>query len=205
MSANIPETMPLSDLLKSTGYNCPEELQGKTFEEATSGGDTKVQTNKEATIDVSSYTEPVEIEPADEYDAMKKTTVTLTNIPGSDLDSNVAQTIDVSQYTEPVEINHTEGKDGMVKATVTLTNIPVAGVALYAWKAGGSVIYTKTATPDTSTHIYGPLSADGVSYFADATSDSFKIIEIVTHTLRVGSDAEHWAPYERNNTYDVTL
>lgn len=38
MSANIPSSMPLSDLLKSTGYNCPEALQGKTFDEATSGG-----------------------------------------------------------------------------------------------------------------------------------------------------------------------
>ena len=37
MSAQIPETMLLSDLLKSTGYDCPEELQGKTFAEATVG------------------------------------------------------------------------------------------------------------------------------------------------------------------------
>lgn len=33
MSAQIPETMLLSDLLKSTGYDCPEELQGKTVAE----------------------------------------------------------------------------------------------------------------------------------------------------------------------------
>lgn len=38
MSANIPENMRLDDLLKATGYNCPKELQGKTFDEATSGG-----------------------------------------------------------------------------------------------------------------------------------------------------------------------
>ena len=38
MSAQIPSTMLLSDLLKSTGYDCPEELQDKTFAEATSGG-----------------------------------------------------------------------------------------------------------------------------------------------------------------------
>lgn len=38
MSANIPVNMRLDDLLKATGYNCPEELQGKTFDEATSGG-----------------------------------------------------------------------------------------------------------------------------------------------------------------------
>lgn len=38
MSAQIPETMLLSDLLKATGYDCPEELLDKTFAEATSGG-----------------------------------------------------------------------------------------------------------------------------------------------------------------------
>lgn len=37
MSANIPEHMLLSDLLKATGYNCPANLQGKTFKEATAG------------------------------------------------------------------------------------------------------------------------------------------------------------------------
>lgn len=30
MSATIPETMLLSDLLKPTGYDCPEKLQGMT-------------------------------------------------------------------------------------------------------------------------------------------------------------------------------
>lgn len=33
MSAQIPETMLLSDLLKATGYDCPKELQGKTVAE----------------------------------------------------------------------------------------------------------------------------------------------------------------------------
>lgn len=37
MSANIPETMLLKDLLKATGYDCPEALQDKTFAEATQG------------------------------------------------------------------------------------------------------------------------------------------------------------------------
>lgn len=30
MSASIPETTLLSDLLKATGYDCPEKLIGKT-------------------------------------------------------------------------------------------------------------------------------------------------------------------------------
>ena len=81
MSAQIPETMLLSDLLKPTGYDCPEDLRGKTFNEATAGGDAKISTNTAKTIDVSAYTEPVEVEPAEGYDATKKVTVTLENIP----------------------------------------------------------------------------------------------------------------------------
>lgn len=38
MSAQIPETMLLSDLLKATGYDCPQGMENKTFAEATSGG-----------------------------------------------------------------------------------------------------------------------------------------------------------------------
>ena len=36
MSATIPENMLLSDLLKSTGYDCPASLKDKTFNESTS-------------------------------------------------------------------------------------------------------------------------------------------------------------------------
>ena len=35
MSATIPENMLLSDLLKSTGYDCPASLKDKTFDEST--------------------------------------------------------------------------------------------------------------------------------------------------------------------------
>ena len=79
MSAQIPETMLLSDLLKPSGYDCPADFEGKTFAEATAGGD--VQTNKASTIDVSAYTEPIVIKPDTDYESMKKNTVTLKNIP----------------------------------------------------------------------------------------------------------------------------
>ena len=38
MSATIPSNKQLDDLLKSTGFDCPENLKGKAFSEATSGG-----------------------------------------------------------------------------------------------------------------------------------------------------------------------
>lgn len=126
MGAQIPETMPLSDLLKSTGYDCPEELQDKTFAEATAGDQpAALDDNKNKTINVSTYTTPVEITPSEGKEGMKKATVTLSNIPsGADLEANHAVTVDVSTYTEPIVIEAASGKDGMVKVTLTLTNIP---------------------------------------------------------------------------------
>ena len=38
MSATIPSNKQLDDLLKPTGFDCPENLKDKTFYEATSGG-----------------------------------------------------------------------------------------------------------------------------------------------------------------------
>lgn len=37
MSADIPNNMLLSELLKATGYNCPAALRGLTFYESTAG------------------------------------------------------------------------------------------------------------------------------------------------------------------------
>lgn len=80
MSATIPETALLSDLLKSTGYDCPENLQGKTFAEATAGDTTVIEASKEVTIDVAEYTEPIVITPTEGNDGMAKVVVTLTGL-----------------------------------------------------------------------------------------------------------------------------
>lgn len=105
--------------------------------EVPSGAD--LENNKTATINVSTYTEPVEIEPTEGKDGMKKATVTLSNIPsGGDIEANKEATIDVSTYTEPVEITPTAGKDGMAKATVILSNIPSPSgesITYHAWIA----------------------------------------------------------------------
>ena len=80
MSATIPNGMLLSDLLRATGYDCPVALQGKTFSQATSGAGIDLEANHASTVDVSSYTQAVEIEPSDTYEAMEKVTLTLTGI-----------------------------------------------------------------------------------------------------------------------------
>ena len=72
MSAQIPDTALLSDLLKSTGYDCPERLQGKTFEESTTGGgNISLEANKEVSITANGI---IEITPTKGKDGMKKVT-----------------------------------------------------------------------------------------------------------------------------------
>ncbi|MBO7735069.1 MAG: hypothetical protein J6S67_21075 [Methanobrevibacter sp.] len=87
--------------------------------EIPSGAD--LEDNKTVTIDASTYTEAVEVEPSDDYDGMKKATVIVSNIPTIEATKEV--TIDASTYTEPVEIEPTEGKDGVAKVIVTLTGL----------------------------------------------------------------------------------
>ena len=77
--------------------------------------------NKTATINVSTYTEPVEVTPTEGKDGMKKATITLSHIP--EIEATKAVSIDASTYTEPIEIEPTEGKDGMAKVVVTLTGL----------------------------------------------------------------------------------
>ena len=127
MSAQIPETMLLKDLLKPSGYDCPVDLLDKTFAEATSGGDAKISTNTAATIDVSTYTEPVEVEPAEDYDATKKVTVTLENIPvaGATLYAWKADTAVV--YTKVAE--PTTSDKALVPASTGLAEAVIAEVA----------------------------------------------------------------------------
>lgn len=54
---------------------------GTIDENPGSGAGANLEDNKEVTIDVSTYTEPVEIIPTQGKDGMKKATVTLSNIP----------------------------------------------------------------------------------------------------------------------------
>ena len=80
MSARIPDTMLLSELLKPTGYDCPTKLKGKTFKQATAGAGIDLEANHASTVNVGSYTQAIEITPSDTYEAMEKVTLTLTGI-----------------------------------------------------------------------------------------------------------------------------
>lgn len=185
MSAQIPSTMLLSDLLKATGYDCPEELQGRTFEEATAGGD--VQTNKASTIDVSAYTEPIVIKPDTDYESMKKNTVTLSNIP-------VAKTEVALEATENKTYTPEEGK---VFNSVTV-NVPVGATMLYAWKPSGSYhVYTTTEEPTTSDSAWY-LGGNPTRLIATTITEVAEDFSSITVGAGVGSSA-------RASTNDISL
>lgn len=77
--------------------------------------------NKTATINASTYTEPVEVLPTEGKDGMKIATITVSNIP--DIEATKEVSVNVTEYTEPIEIEPTEGKDGMAKVILTLTGL----------------------------------------------------------------------------------
>lgn len=80
MSATIPETMLLSDLLKATGYDCPVSMQGKTFAECTTGDQPSVlEDNKEVEI-TTNGTVVITPTAGHNYEGMKKVTAEV-NIP----------------------------------------------------------------------------------------------------------------------------
>ena len=80
MSARIPDNMLLSDLLKATGYDCPQRLQGKTFEQSTTGeGNISIEANKEVSITANGI---IEIIPTEGKDVMEKVTANV-NVGGS--------------------------------------------------------------------------------------------------------------------------
>ena len=164
MSATIPNGMLLSDLLKATGYDCPETLQGKTFKQATAGAGIDLEANKAVSVNVSEYAQAIEITPSDTYEAMEKVTLTLTNYE-PDLDENKAVSINAGTYTLPVEVTPTEGKDGMAKVTVTVTGI-VKGLVAFG-SASGAVYLTEVPAEDGAVKAYVP-SATGISK-VDAT------------------------------------
>ena len=187
MSAQIPDSMLLSDLLKATGYDCPEELQGRTFAEATAGGD--VQTNKASTIDVSAYTEPVVITPDTDYESMKKNTVTLNNIPSVKTEEDLS-------VTENGEYTPEEGKT-FGKVTVA---VPVGATKLYAWKgANENYVYTARENPEEGDKVISIMTSPG-----DRLTDVLTVVSVVGTTLTfLNGSMQNTAT--RDSTRDITL
>ena len=145
MSATIPNSMLLSDLLKATGYDCPEALQGKTFKQATAGAGIDLDTNKTVTINAGEYTQPVEVIPTEGKDGMEKVTVTVTGI--------VKGLVAFGSAEGAVYLTAVPSADGAVKAYVpSATGISKVD-AIYAEATGvtiSDVAYARYSAGDIS-------------------------------------------------------
>lgn len=81
MSARIPDTLLVSEVLKPTGFDCPEDLEGVSFNEAVSGSTSaELEDNKEVSITENGT---IEITPTagHDYAGMKKVTANV-NVAG---------------------------------------------------------------------------------------------------------------------------
>lgn len=58
-----------------------EDAYAQIYQKGAESGGGKVENNKTATINVSTYTDPIEITPTSGKTSMKKATITLSNIP----------------------------------------------------------------------------------------------------------------------------
>lgn len=94
MSAQIPDTLLVSEILKPTGFDCPEDLVSVTFNEATSGGgDEKPEQEKSVTITENGTSSVT----PDEGKTLKKVNITV-NVPGGGVSTLYAFTFGTNVY-----------------------------------------------------------------------------------------------------------
>ena len=123
-----------------------------------SGSDVNLEDNKTATIDVSTYTEPIEIEPTQGKDGMEKVTVTLSNIPSGG-------TAYAWEYQDGVQyFNFSEAPDILSgDERVLIPNISLNLLSLRVGSIPSGVSYEKTASSN--------FTLDGVIFTRDSTKD----------------------------------
>lgn len=160
--------------------------------------DDKYDMNKQANINVPEYIAPVEVFPSFGKEAMKKVTVSLSNIPV--IESNKAVTVNVSDYSEPVEVTPSLGKNGMAKTTITLSNIPTADINFFnSIIPGFNLSNADTSMPCIAVNADGTL----VSNLADVPNAKF--ILTMRHgggsTMCYRKDDSSVIPHNSNDIY----
>lgn len=91
------------------------------------GGGKKLDNNKTATINVSTYTEPVEILPTEGKDGMKKATITLSNIPSPGTSVTFYYWQEEGETSGYYTLSETPSVDNNVYAEADSGNSPASG------------------------------------------------------------------------------
>lgn len=235
MSADVTQsTLPVKELLKPTGFIAPAEMANKTFSELAGSMEYKLYAWDYGSGAVTGYTEHETPETGDliflkedmaEGEITDPSQLKLIYHIVSVTESGITVSEHPEGQTGGYTFTRDEEKDyeetvSNVSDTVTAAAPGLYGAAkgraykmveakgtaiLAAWQAGGNVIYTRTVTPKVGDAIFGIVSAEGVSTFRNTTSNTNKIVALADGVIRVGSDAQTWAPYARTTDKDVTF
>lgn len=172
MSATIPSNKQLDDLLKPTGFDCPENLKGKTFAEATSGGGGGGRTRQSLAITSNgTYNTPegVYYDPINVNVPLSAVGVTMINVKSGSLstagtpvtlDYTYAKSLDTN-YVVWVGDEQVNTRDLVVDQTYNYT---VSGsgltfdVTLKKEAASGGIMYKVTAEFKDRGSVYAPLN-----------------------------------------------
>lgn len=142
-----------------------------TVDENPGGGSADLEDNHQTTIDVSTYTQPVEILPTSGKDGMKKATITLSNIP-SPSGGGTAYAWKEKTTNE-----------------VLYTNFSVAPQSIYASETNYKVLFNRDGSLVYDTLVsWGDIGA-GYGYFT--ANDDWGIED--SETLETESEYERYA------------
>lgn len=120
---------------------------------AEQGASAKLDNNKTATINVSTYTEPVEVLPTSGKDGMKKATITLSNIPsgvstlyawqseGGDYCYTTTSTPTTSDKALQISVEYASDL-----AWFTIGSVTEGGITI----GSGEVVYARSSEDDIS-------------------------------------------------------
>ena len=172
----------------------------------TNGVVAELEANKEVSIDVSNYSEPVEITPSSGKDGMEKTTITLTNISsgGGGVTVEPLSVTANGTYTAPA---------GKAYSPVTV-NVPSSGgsATLYAWKQGGEMfLYLNIDTAPEN-----PADAQNIKYLlVESETRQISIDKFLQGTMtyeyiadnefNILENGQVIATFSRKSANDVTL
>lgn len=179
----------------------------------TTGVVAELEANKEVSIDVSNYSEPVEITPSSGKDGMEKATITLTNISSGSADLENNHEIEITE-NGTVEITPAMGKYGMKKVTATV-NVSGGGGAATAY--GWNVVSTETPNLYYLSVDIAPTNitkARNMKRFSVMSSEQIRISSfppLDTYTRISDTEFEFYmeggsvVTYTRNSSKDFTL
>ena len=173
MSATIPSNKQLDDLLKSTGFDCPESLKGKTFEQATSGGGSSGdRTRQRLEITANGYyntPEGVYYDPISVNVPLSAVGVTMVDVQSGSLTTAGTPIIFNYSYPQPSDSNYVvwigseqiNTRDLAVGQTYNYTTSSSGltfDITLKKETASGGARYKVTAEFKDRGQVYAPLN-----------------------------------------------